>query len=270
MRQWRLLRESRFRDGADNMAVDGVICDAVARGDQPPTLRLYGWSPFCLSLGYGQRARDVDRERLASRGWDLVRRQTGGKAILHGDELTYSLCLPAGHQLYGADVVDSYRQISRGLLQALESLGLNVQASRQTGASASQNPVCFDAPSHYEITIAGRKLIGSAQMRRKGALLQHGTLPLRGDLARICDALAFESEDDQAAQRRQVRRRAITLSEALGREASWEETADALQVGFGNALNVSFCAAVLSMEELTLAADLRQSRFANEAYTFKR
>ena len=113
------------------MAVDSAILEAVAAGTQPPTLRLYGWQPFCLSLGYGQRVRDVDREALAQRGWDLARRESGGKAILHGDEITYSLCLPRDHPLALSDVIESYRRISRGLLRALEGLGLAAQARHQ-------------------------------------------------------------------------------------------------------------------------------------------
>ena len=169
MRQMRTLRDSYFRDGATNMAVDCAIAEAVARGLQPPTLRLYGWSPFCLSLGYGQRVREADTEALCERGWDMVRRPTGGKAILHGDELTYSLSLPLDHSLAGGDVVESYRRISVGLLRGLECLDVEAAAEHQ-GAGLRRldaGPVCFEIPSHYEISVGGRKLIGSAQLRRK-------------------------------------------------------------------------------------------------------
>ena len=193
MRQTRLIRESHFKCGAHNMAVDSAIAGAVGAGRQPATLRLYGWRPFCLSLGYGQRAREADTAALRQRGWGLVRRPTGGKAILHGDELTYSLCLPQDHPLASGDIVESYRRLSAGLLRALDLLGLSARANpaREHARSEPDGPVCFLQPSHYEILVDGRKLIGSAQLRRKGVMLQHGTLPLCGDVARICDVLSF-------------------------------------------------------------------------------
>ena len=191
MRQLRLVRDSDFRDGASNMAADCAILEAVAAKTQLPTLRLYGWDPFCLSIGYGQRVSDVDMPALAARGWQLVRRPTGGKAILHGDELTYSLCLPLDDPLAAGSVVDSYRAISCGLSLALLELGLPVRSEKQSISHSGRltGPVCFELSSHYEVTVDGRKLVGSAQMRRKRGILQHGTIPLVGDVARICDVL---------------------------------------------------------------------------------
>ena len=171
MRQLRLVRDSDFRDGASNMAADCAILEAVAVKAQPPTLRLYGWDPFCLSIGYGQRVSDVDMPALAARGWHLVRRPTGGKAILHGDELTYSLCLPLDHPLAAGSVVDSYREISRGLSLAMLALGLPVRSEKgSTSQSARQaGPVCFEVSSHYEITIDGRKLLAAPRCAAKAA-----------------------------------------------------------------------------------------------------
>ncbi len=271
MRQIRLLQESQFRDGAGNMAVDCAIAEAVADG-QPPTLRLYGWRPFCLSLGYGQRARDVDLPALRARRWDLVRRPTGGKAILHGDELTYSFCLPLQHPLAQGNIVESYRRISAGLVAGLARLGLAADANPlvEPHTLRSAGPVCFDLPSHYEITLAGRKVIGSAQLRRRGVLLQHGTIPLIGDLTRICDVLNFESESERAGQKRELSRRAATLAEFLARAPSWADVAAALTQGFATALDLTLTAGELSPAEAERAAELKSQRFADEAYTFKR
>lgn len=272
MRQMRALRDCDFRDGASNMAVDCAILEAVAAGDQLPTLRLYGWAPFCLSLGYGQRMRDVDLDSLAERGWQLVRRPTGGKAILHGDELTYSLCLPLDHPMADGDVVESYRRISAGLLRALEYLGLSAQAQPQ-GARirhADTGPVCFDSPSHYEISFGGRKLIGSAQLRRKGGLLQHGTLPLCGDVARVCDALRFDSDETRARQQVKVRDRALTLAQAAGEALSWSAAADAIEGGFARAIDLALVAGCLSASESKRASVLAKNRFASPAWTHKR
>lgn len=268
----RSLQDCSFRDGASNMAVDCAIMAAVAIGDQPPTLRLYGWDPFCLSLGYGQRTRDVDFDALESRGWDLVRRPSGGQAILHGDELTYSFSLPLDHPLAGGDIVESYRRISAGLLRALEILGLDADAPHQGERvqGADPGPVCFEMPSHYEVSVGGRKLIGSAQLRRRGALLQHGTLPLFGDLARICDVLRFESEAQRTLRKRKVVERALTVAEAAGKPLSWSAAASALEQGFASAFDLELKPGQLSPAETKEVEHLLAEQFGNRAWTHKR
>ena len=272
MRQTRIIRESEFNNGARNMAVDSAIAAAVGSGRQPATLRLYGWNPHCLSLGYGQRVRDADQAALRRRGWDLVRRPTGGKAILHGDELTYSLCLPLDHPLARGDIVESYRRLSGGLLRALEGLGLAASANPAHDSALSEpaGPVCFVQPSHYEILVAGRKLIGSAQLRRKGVMLQHGTLPIGGDVARICEVLRFESAALREAQAERTRQRALTLAQALGRMPAWDEVAEALETGFAAALGLDLQPGELSAEEDADAAALLRDKFGNMAWTGKR
>lgn len=268
----RILQESDFRDGASNMAIDCAIAEAVSQGSRVPTLRLYGWTPFCLSLGYGQRARDVDRAALAARDWDLVRRPTGGKAILHGDELTYSLCLPLNHELATENVIESYRRLSAGLLRALAHLGIAAQAEPQAAGQAdyAAGPVCFVAPSHFEITVAGRKVIGSAQLRRRGVMLQHGTIPLAGDVARICDVLQRDPGRERQRHKREVRQRAATLAEIRPQAPAWLEVAQALERGFTEAFELEFLHGELSPAEAARAAVLKSERFNNPSYTLKR
>ena len=211
-------------------------------------------------------------EALDRRGWDLARRPTGGKAILHGDELTYSLCLPLDHPLARGDVIESYRRLSVGLLRALESLGLAAEA-RHLGASpryADLGPVCFEMPSHYEICVGGRKLIGSAQLRRKGGLLQHGALPLSGDLGRVCDVLSFASDEARMAQKASVRERAATLSQAVGAEVAWAKVASAMEAGFAGAFDLEMVSGSLSAAETGRAMALADERFGNPAWTLRR
>jgi lipoate-protein ligase A len=271
MRQWRLLCDYPM-DGRSNMAIDEAILDAVCAGDAPPTLRLYAWAPACLSLGHGQPPGDADRARINALGWDAVRRPTGGKAILHADELTYSVALPADHPLAAGGILESYQRISRALMAALDGLGLPTQAERGPHGLKPTGAVCFEIPSHYEITAYGRKLIGSAQTRRKAGLLQHGSLPLSGDLGRICDALYYSTEDEREAGRAAVRARAITLSEALSREVDWPTAAEALIRGFETALGVRLSALSAALEsargglgdtELRRAETLAATRYAS-------
>lgn len=270
MRQWRVIIEPDFQNGPNNMAIDSAVLESVANGRRPPTLRLYGWRPMCLSLGYGQRARDADLGRLQAHGWHLVRRPTGGKAILHGDELTYSLSLPLTHPLAAANVIESYRRISRGLLQTLRNLGLNAASDHQSHQSQTQGPVCFDISSPYEITVDQRKIIGSAQLRRRGGLLQHGSIPLAGDIARICDALTFDSPQARQLHKRKLRSRAATLADALGHPPSWTEAAAALERGFCQAFQLEMTRGQLSDDEERRRATLLAERFDNPAWTSKR
>ena len=268
-RQWRLIYDQPTL-GARNMALDEALLASVAAGDAPPTLRLYGWSPACLSLGYGQHAREADAARLAERGWLLVRRPTGGRAILHADELTYSLALPLDHPLADGGIVESYRQISAALLAALAALGAQPHADRAEKQDAPLSPVCFETPSHYEITVKGRKLVGSAQARKGGGLLQHGTLPLAGDIARICDALAYPDEADRSAAQAEGRARALTLAEALGREVDWQTAADAVAQGFTDALGVTLTQGELTPAERETADRLTAEVYDNDAWTLRR
>ncbi len=192
--RWRLIIDEPC-DGATNMAIDEAILEAVGRGDAPVTLRLYRWEPACLSLGYAQPVSDVDFARLAERNWHVVRRMTGGRAILHTDELTYSIALPLTHPLVSGTIPDSYRRLSSALMTALHKIGLDANADKRINTHAAPvGPVCFEVPSDYEITASGKKLIGSAQVRKHNGALQHGSLPLCGDVSRICDALIFEDE----------------------------------------------------------------------------
>jgi lipoyl(octanoyl) transferase len=264
-------RQVPAQRGAWNMGVDEAILASVGAGDAPPTLRLYGWMPPCLSLGYGQRARDADTARIAANGWEIVRRPTGGRAILHADELTYSLSLPPEHPLALEDVVESYRAISRALMAALERLGAAVQAEKADKSTMQIGAVCFETPSHYEITVGGRKLVGSAQVRRTYGVLQHGTLPLAGDIARICDALVYTDDTERDAAKEAVRARALTLETALGgRIITWNEAATAVAVGFRDVFEIDLITGELSEVEREHAARFVTERYANDDWTFRR
>jgi lipoate-protein ligase A len=263
---WRAIVHPPY-DGATNMAIDEALLESVTAGDAPPTLRLYAWTPACLSLGYAQKTTDADRDRIAARGWDIVRRPTGGRAILHTDELTYSVAVPEDHALMEGSIVDSYRRLSEALMRAVERVGGRVSADRQEGPShATKGPVCFEVPSHYEITANGKKLVGSAQVRRGGGALQHGSLPLTGDLSRICDALVFADESARATARERVLSRAITLQDAIGHPATWEETAEAVYESFAAAFGITLNIEALTPSEADRAGFWRETRYATEAW----
>ncbi len=270
-RIWRLILHPVPTDGAMNMAVDEAILHTVAAGGAPPTLRLYAWAPPCLSLGVAQFHAEADRARLDARGWDLVRRPTGGKAILHTDELTYSIAAPKDDPHVAGSIIDSYRRLSEGLAAGLRVLGLCPEADPADRADTRDHgPVCFEVPSHYEITAGGKKLIGSAQVRKYGGVLQHGTLPLVGDLARICDVLAFETPEARDVAKDRVRARALTLEEALGRAVMWESAAEALAQGFMEAFGLAWQQEALGEAEQAQAARIREEKYASGVWTERR
>ena len=250
------------------MAVDEAILRMVAAGQVPPTLRFYAWEPPCLSLGRAQKASDVNLDALRAAGFDLVRRATGGKAILHADELTYSVVAPQEEPRVIGSIVESYRRLSAGLVRGLERLGVpDLVADQRTssppagGARGGGGPVCFEVPSDYEITVGGRKLVGSAQMRSQGVVLQHGTLPLYGDIARICPLLVAHPDPAR------VRARATTVEEAIGRSVTWDEAAKALATGFAEALHLRLEPGVLTDEEQSWVEKLRAEKYATEEWT---
>lgn len=252
------------------MAVDEALMVLIGAGGASPTLRFYGWSPFCLSLGYGQGVEVVDKDRLAAANMGIVRRPTGGGAILHADEVTYSVVLPAGHDLAKGSIVESYQRISRALVDGLRSLGVMGQAESVRHA-VPNTVVCFEIPSHYEPTVGGKKIIGSAQARKHNAVLQHGSIPLMGDVARICEVLAYDTEAEREQAKQQVRQRACTLTDALhGRIKTYEQAAEALVQGFEAVYDIHFDENGLSENEANCASELALEKYAQESWTARR
>ncbi len=271
---WRIIRDTPSR-GSWNMAVDEAILDAVRKSESPATLRLYAWEPACLSLGYAQSVSDVDLDALKQHGWDLVRRPTGGRAILHTDELTYSVIAPPTDPRLEGSVVESYMRLSRAILNALHLLGIPAEALEKPAPTApannpsslEQNPVCFEVPSNYEITVAGKKLVGSAQARRRDGVLQHGTFPLYGDLRRITRVLNFSSEDERTEAGSRLLARAITAENILEKPLAWQEAADAFERAFSEMLDLQLILGELSPSEELRARELEHEKYANMRWT---
>lgn len=245
------------------MALDEAIMETAAGNDCPPTLRLYTWSPPCLSLGNAQPISQIDLNQVADHGWDIVRRSTGGRAILHTDELTYSVCVSLDHPKFSGGVLPSYKMISSGFIAGLRKLGLEVEVQPEVSLTEAERaePICFQQPSSYEITVEGKKLVGSAQLRRKGGLLQHGTLPLHGDIGRISLVLQYPNEIQRQRAMQRVRERATTVAHLLGNQITWEQAAEAIQKGFSESLDLEFSLADPTAAELERASELQAERF---------
>lgn len=243
------------------MACDEAVAQSVAAGAAPPTLRFYQWAPPCLSLGRRQPLSGIDLERCTRDGVDVVRRATGGLAILHTDELTYSIATTPDDPRAAGAILDAYRALSRGLVAGLRLLGIPAEMSPVVPAGAQgTSAACFEVPSAYEIVAGDRKLIGSAQVRTQGRVMQHGSLPLRGDIARIVDYLRYETPGERESLRAHLSERAATLGAALGREAPFSEAAEAMARGFAEALNIRLEAGNLSSDEVRAARRLADEK----------
>ncbi|MBI5212263.1 MAG: lipoate--protein ligase family protein [Nitrospirae bacterium] len=183
---WRLI-DSGSCDAAYNMAIDEAIAISVRNGDAPPTLRLYGWDRQSVSLGSFQKISDIDLKYCENNNIPVVRRPTGGRGILHGDELTYSFSAKKeGH--FSNGLLETYRKLSGAFYDALRSMGLpvTIKTDRESGRNLTRSPLCFKSTSYGEISYDGKKLIGSAQKRWSDGFLQQGSIPYLIDYEKAC------------------------------------------------------------------------------------
>ncbi len=250
------------------MALDEAMARLAGAGQVPPTLRFYAWAPPCISLGRHQPLREVDLSRCRKAGVDVVRRPTGGRAILHVDEVTYSVAGPEEEPRLRGAVLDCYLRLSEGLTRGLERLGLAVyKADAHARAGPDVSAACFEVPSAYEIlTRKGQKIVGSAQVRRRGWVLQHGAIPLTGDITRLVDYLAVD-DTTRTSLRHALQRRATTLDAALGRSVTFDEVVNALVQGFAEALNLDLEPGELTAEEIALAQELENTVYTTQEWT---
>ncbi|MDT8903117.1 biotin/lipoate A/B protein ligase family protein [Anaeroselena agilis] len=273
---WRVI-DSGASSAAGNMAADEAIMLAHGAGEAPPTLRFYGWRPAAVSLGYFQRAAaEIDLDACHARGIDVVRRLTGGRAVLHDAELTYSVVVREDFPGVPPTITGAYRWFSGGLLDGLKRLGVEAGLSIPPAAygqgrrSKHASAACFDAPAQYELTCAGRKLAGSAQVRKNGVILQHGSLLLRFDAAKVAAILRLPSPEARAATAAMLAGRAIGLEEALGRLPAWTELTDALTAGFAAALADEFVPGGLTAGERAVAATLAAEKYGCDSWNLLR
>ncbi len=263
---WRLLITDPA-PGPWNMAVDEAVARCAADGLSPTTLRFYQWQPGAVSLGRHQPLADIDREQVERLGYGLVRRPTGGRAILHIDELTYSIAGRAEDEALQGAVLDSYNRLSEGLVLGLRRLGLEAAKAPATNrAGPDVSPVCFEVPSAYEIIIGPHKIMGSAQSRRGGYVLQHGSLPLHGEITRLVEVLAVGEEAEREGLRQTLRQRAATVETLLGRRVTFWEAATVLIDGLSSALGIDLEPGELTPAELDLAHRLEAETFAHPAW----
>jgi len=263
---WRLLLDAPAV-GAWNMAVDEALLEARAAGrsQYAVTLRLYGWRTATLSLGRCQPAAGVaEPHRLRDREIDLVRRPTGGLAVLHEHERTYAVCGPLHRAPFPQGVLDTYRRLSEALESALRRLGVEAHAVPGRGATATQSdgaadPSCFASTSAHEISVGGRKLVGSAQLRRHGGFLQHGSILLHADAERLAGVLGGSAASQHFTD----------LATVLGREPEPRQLDQALVEAMQERFDVRLEPGRLSAWELQRATELYTWKYLSLAWTLE-
>jgi lipoate-protein ligase A len=243
------------------MAVDQALLENPSQV-QTPSFRVYRWAPPCISLGTNQDAKAVDLESCKKSGIDVVRRPTGGRAVLHDREVTYAAVFPEGTKAFLHSLSEIYDLVNRGLLRGLRLLGipaelekrsLDIRNHYQSPLSAS----CFSASAKHEILIHGKKLVGSAQRRLASGVLQHGSILLGRGPHALPDFLKGVKQREMEAMRRILLEKSATLEEALGRLVTYRETVSAVKKGMAERLTIRFEKSALTEEEKARIGELK-------------
>lgn len=262
---WRYIPYQSY-DSYFNMAIDEAILIAHSEGKAPPTLRFYGWQPATLSIGYFQRAdREIDRAKVAELGLGFVRRITGGRAVFHDQELTYSIIVSESDATISPSIQETYQKLSVALALGLARLGLHVDKS-STIHETNSSVACFDAPGELEFLVQGRKVIGSAQTRQRGVLLQHGSILLDLDWTTVFQIFRFPREKMKA----DFEKRVGTLTWLLARSIQLEEVTTAFYNGFKEGLSIHLEESTLTPYEWQLAENLVAEKYSKVEWNIKR
>jgi lipoate-protein ligase A len=241
---WRY-ENTGVHSGVFNMEYDEALARALVDGAGSPTIRVYGWQPYAISLGWSQSMDEIDLKKTSAAGIDVVRRPTGGRAILHANELTYSVVM----QVSGKNVQTVYEDMSRALIAGLQKLGVSVAIEKSQPHfpslyRTSSAAACFSSTGRYEIKCEGKKLIGSAQRRYTAAygeevVLQHGSILLGSEHKQIVNFLNIPSEEQRVALQQELDEKTTELSTVLNRTVKFDETAEAILQGFRKAWSIS-------------------------------
>lgn len=237
-----------------NMSIDEAILEMVAANKTEPTLRFYGWKPHAISIGYFQGIEEeVNIEACKNMGVDIVRRITGGGAVFHAEELTYSIVIPETHYLARHDILKSYESILQGVINGLDILGIKAQF----------------APIN-DIVVDTKKISGNAQTRKYGCILQHGTILLSVDPEIMFTLLKVPNEKLKGKLIADIKQRVTSVSTQLGTSISFETVQTSFIQGFMSILEEPLHESPLTQEELARAQTLQETKFGTKTWNYKR
>ncbi|MDF1515571.1 MAG: biotin/lipoate A/B protein ligase family protein [Anaerolineae bacterium] len=264
---WRLIVEKTPQPGVYNMAADEALLRSAADGKSLPTLRFYQWLDPTLTLGRGQPATDVDFNAVYAENLTVLRRMTGGTAVLNDDVISYSVTAPKTEPRLSGSVAESYRAISLALSNGLSALGISTlemevnEPEKIRLSCRNRSPVCFEVPSVYEITVSGKKLVGNSQMRSGGGVLQHGSIYLDGDIAAISRVLSTHPSPHR------IRSRTITLRAAVGQRVAYTTAVNSLIHAFDHVLNIRLEPGEMQPSERAVIERLVTKKYGTPAWT---
>ncbi len=273
---WRFIDSGR-RDPAFNMALDEALLFWHSENKIPPTIRFYGWNPPTLSVGYFQNIeKEINLDAVKKHGLGFVRRPTGGRGVLHDQELTYSVIVSEEHSEMPKTVTEAYRVISEGILEGFRELELDAYFAiprTEKEKQSLKNPrssVCFDAPSWYELVVEGRKVAGSAQTRQKGVILQHGSILLDLDEDKLFDLFIYKNDRLRERMQRNFKQKAVAINELTKEKVTIEEASEAFKKGFEKGLNIHLEPYELTEEETEFVEDLARTKYATDEWNYRR
>ncbi|MFA5992282.1 MAG: biotin/lipoate A/B protein ligase family protein [Candidatus Pacearchaeota archaeon] len=248
--EFRLIIDSKPRNAYENMSIDLAIQKLYKK----PVLRFYGWNPAAVSIGRFQNIKkEVNLEFCKKNKIDVVRRVSGGGAVFHDKEVTYSLCIKEKNGLFPEDLIESYKSVCEGVIIGIKKLGLRAEYS----------PI-------NDLLINGKKFSGCAQTRKEGIFLQHGTVLIDIDFDKMFSAINVSDEKIKDKQISNAKERVTSLKKELGREVLIDELVKNIVLGFKENFKIEFKKDHLSEEEIKLAKQLEQEIFKDEKWTYER
>jgi len=252
-----------------NMALDEAIATVVRKDNAPTTLRLYGWNTPSVSIGCFQKISDINIDYCIENHIPFVRRPTGGRAILHNKELTYSFSVKTTHGIFSKGLLDSYKKISRAFVLAFSNIGLTPEVKLITKTLHSspialypKNPLCFQSASYGEITINNKKIIGSAQKRWTEGLLQQGSIPYSIDKDEMVKIFRLNSSHESME--------ALTGLKEIIPRLNPDVFKDNIRIAFEETFNIKLIPSSPSKEELSLAGELEAKKYLSSQWNFQR
>ncbi|HDY5265634.1 TPA: lipoate--protein ligase family protein [Staphylococcus aureus] len=264
------------KDPYYNMAMDEALLNFVSRGEIDPVIRFYTWNPATLSIGYFQRLqKEIDIDKVKEKGFGLVRRQTGGRGVLHDKELTYSVIVPESHPNMPSTVTEAYRVISQGLLEGFKNLGFDTYFAvpktpeERQKLKQPRSPVCFDAPSWYELVVEGRKIAGSAQTRQKGVILQHGSILQDIDIDELFDMFIYKNERLKLKMKEAFVEKAVAINDISDEHITISQMEEAFEKGFKKGLNIELKPLELTEAQLAEVEELTE-KYRSDEWMFRK
>lgn len=271
MNRIRLIKDGVY-NGSSNMAIDEAILAGLVKHESLPTLRFYRWEAPTISLGYFQKLREFNLEMIKEKKLDLVRRPTGGRAVLHWEEVTFCLTIPA----HNRGLWDIFKSIHEAIGNGLNQLGIPAKVlpalkeyEEISGRQSLRTSACFASPSRYELTLNGKKIAGSAQKKYGDFMLIHGSIPIKPNFRTLFDVLIFPDEETRVAAYENAVTKMTSLLDEMEKEYNFEELTNAIVSGFAQEWKSEMAEEDFNREEWELVQKLKNEKYETKQWLKK-